>query len=358
MDTKRRQFLLGCSTGVLGAVAASRRAWANRIRVLGEPADLDRPLWGGQVSRDLGRWLGSTRVGQSAAHGPLFVLWLTAKDSSPPLEVVTLDEARRSGALLITERAQASVPELVVENRGKIHILLLAGEILLGGRQNRVLREDILLPPLSGARSIGVYCVEQGRWNEGGKEFESKGSFAQPGLRSKLMERADQHQVWDAVAKSAREAAPATPSPTQSYQAIYDDGKVQAHIGEVERAASLRPPVTAHGAAVFVGSAMSGLDLFHSPGLFTREWPKLLRAHALEAYGKVPSPGVSEGERRAQVQDLLTLASRAEGSLRGSAGVGQLFEFRAGPSHGAASSSKAAPSTPRSSRRDRSCRPP
>src|SRR4029450_4271259 len=131
-----------------------------------------------------------------------------------------------------------------------------AGEILLGGKQNRVLREDILLPPLSGARSIGVYCVEQGRWNEGRKEFESKGSFAQPMLRSKLMERADQHQVWDAVARAARAAAPPppTPPPPQSYHALYDDGKIQAHIGEVERAASLRPPVTAHGAAVFIGS--------------------------------------------------------------------------------------------------------
>jgi hypothetical protein len=336
MDTKRRQFLLGCSAGVVGAVTAPGWAWADRIRVLGEPADLDRPLRGGQTSRDLGRWLDSVRLGVAAVHGALFIIWLTAKETSPSLEVSTLDEARKSGALAITERAQASVPELIVENRGKVHVLLLAGEILLGGKQNRVLREDILLPALSGARAIGVYCVEQGRWNEGRKDFESKGSFAQPALRSKLMERADQLQVWDAVARSAREAAPATPSPTQSYQALYDDGKIQAHIGEVERAVSLRPPVTAHGAAVFVGSAVPGVDLFHSPSLFTREWPKILRAHALEAYGKAIAPDVSEVQRRAQVQDLLTQASRAEGSLRGNAGVGQLFEFRAGPSRGVA----------------------
>jgi hypothetical protein len=336
MDTKRRQFLLACSAGVLGAVTAPGWARADRIRVVGEPVDLDRPLWGGQTSRDLGRWLGSVRLGVAANHGPLFIIWLTAKDTSPSLEVSTLDEARMSGALIITERPQASVPGLIVENRGKVHVLLLAGEILLGGKQNRVLREDILLPALSGARSIGVYCVEQGRWNEGRKDFESKGSFAQPALRSKLMERADQLQVWDAVARSAREAAPATPSPTQSYQALYDDGKIQAHLGEVERVASLHPPVTAHGAAVFVGSAVPGVDLFHSPSLFTREWPKILRAHALEAYGKALAPDVSEVQRRAQIQDLLTQASRAEGSLRGNAGVGQLFEFRAGPSRGVA----------------------
>jgi len=336
MDTHRRRFLSGCGAGALGAIAAPAGAWANRMRVLGEPADLDRPLWGGQISPDLQRWLGSTRVGQAAAHGPLLTFWLTAKDYVPALDIATLDEARTSGALVIAERDRATVPELVVENRGKVHVLLLAGEILVGGKQNRVLREDILLPPRSGARSIGVYCVEQGRWNEGRKEFESRSSFAQPALRSKLLEHAEQHQVWDSVARSTREVAPATPSPSQSYQAIYDDGKVRAHLGEVERTASLRPPASVHGAAVFVSGASSGLDLFHSPALFMREWPKLLRAHAVEAYRKVMWPDVSEATLRAQVQGLLAQAGRAEGSPRGSAGVGQLFEFRAGTARGAA----------------------
>ena len=35
------------------------------------------------------------------------------------LNPATLEEARKSGALVIAERGQASVPELVVENRGK-----------------------------------------------------------------------------------------------------------------------------------------------------------------------------------------------------------------------------------------------
>ena len=97
MDLQRREFLIGCSAGALGAIAAPAWAWADRVRVLGEPADLDRPRWGGQISPDLQRWLGSTRVGQAAAHGPLLVFWLTAKDYAPPLDVTTLDEARKSG---------------------------------------------------------------------------------------------------------------------------------------------------------------------------------------------------------------------------------------------------------------------
>lgn len=191
------------------------------------------------------------------------------------------------------------------------------------------------MPPLSGPRPIGVFCVEQGRWNEGRKEFESKGSFAQPGLRSKLLERPDQSRVWDSVARSTR-AAEVPASPTGSYQAIYEDGKVQAHLSEVERGLPLRAPAPAHGAAVFAGASLLGLDLFHAPSLFGREWLKLLRAHAVEAYRRPAAPDTLEPKRRAQVEGLIAQAAKFEGTLRGNAGVGQIFEFRVARGRGAA----------------------
>src|SRR2546422_1629226 len=197
MDTNRRR-LLGWGMGALGAMGVPGWAWGQqRLRVLeGGPSDGTPPLIGTQVSHDFQRWMRAMRVGQSASHGALQIFWLHAKEPAPPLDVTTLDEARPAGALLITERAQASVPELVVENRGKSFVLLLAGEILVGGKQNRVLREDILLPPLSGPRSLSVYCVEQGRWSGGRKEFESKAYVAQPSLRRKLLDKEEQGHVW------------------------------------------------------------------------------------------------------------------------------------------------------------------
>jgi hypothetical protein len=259
------------------------------------------------------------------SHGALHVVWL-AGPASPGLPVATLEEARGRGELVIAEREQATVPELVVENRGKAFVLLLAGEILLGGKQNRVLTEDILLPPLSGPRAIGVYCVEQGRWAGRSKEFESKGSFAAPGLRSRVMEKADQGRVWAEVEQYSKRAA--APSATGSYQAIYEKPEVKAHLDESMRALDERAAAGAVGAAVFVGPALSGLDLFADPGLFAREWPKLLRAQAVDAYGRPPGPGADEGGLRARVERLLRSAASAEGSLRTNAGAGQLFETR------------------------------
>ena len=234
---------------------------------------------------------------------------------------------------MITERAQAAVPELIVENRGKVHVLLMAGEILIGGKQNRVLSEDVLMPPLSGPRNLGVYCVEQGRWNTGRTEFESKSTLAAPGLRSRLMQKADQSQVWSEVGRQALAAQ--APSPTSSYQEIYEKPEVKDHLKRMERAADWAPPAGVVGAALFAGASVAGVDLFQDASLFRREWPKLLRAAALEAYRRPLLPG-DPSALRETVKSVLAQAANSEGLLRGSAGVGQLFEFALGASRGSA----------------------
>jgi len=281
MNALRRSFLklLGAAGA---AVVSPGLALADRIRLLpdvGGPADPGLP---GQISPELRRSLGRLTLGPAVTQGALSARWLLGGSlkGAAPLEISTLDEARARGALTVVEHAQASVPELIAENRGKTHVLLLTGEILVGGKQNRVLREDLLLPPLSGPRNIAVYCVEQGRWNEGRKDFESRSSVATRGL----------------------EAA---------------------------------APPGAVGAAVFVGASLVGVDAFHADGLFTREWPKLLRAYALDAYRAAPG-GWDEAAARARVDGLLRGAARVEGTFRGSAGVGRLFEFALDRHRGAA----------------------
>src|SRR5262245_36855085 len=220
MDRLRRMFLRLCAMATATAASAATPAWANRIRVLGDVGEEGRLIAVGQPSPSFQQFMKWARLGQSQRHGALTVFWLHGTPAPPAIEVTTLEEGRAQGTLIVTERAQASVPDLIVENRGKTHALLLAGEILVGGKQNRVLKEDVLLPPASGPRNLGVYCVEQGRWNTGRADFDSKSTLAAPSLRSRLMEKADQAEVWSEVVKSARSAQAA--SPTASYQQIYE----------------------------------------------------------------------------------------------------------------------------------------
>ena len=337
MTTPRRTFL---GITAISALAIASLALADPRRIL-LPPEAGAPVASGPLP-EFERAVRALRIGGSSQHGGLTVFWLTSVVPASRLSVETLEEARASGALAITERAAPTVPELVVDNRGKNHILLMAGEILVGGKQNRVLREDILLPPRSGARSIGVYCVEAGRWNEGRRDFDGKLSFADPTLRRKVYDKVDQQTVWSTVhgfAEGARAASPAPShqaSPTQNYQDALEAPAVREHMGAAERVLDVKAAPGAVGAAVFIGGTLSGIDVFGSPGLFARQWTKLLRAHAAGAYVTTPSASVPEHKLRATVQGVLGAAASASGSVRGNAGVGQVFEFAVERYRGAA----------------------
>ena len=331
MNPPRRSFLK-----LFGAAALSvpAQAFAQPIRILPDGDAVKPAPIAGQTSPDLQRMLTWIAPGPTTSQGALSTIWLEASEGSrrTAVEVLTLDEARAASALVVTEQPRASVPELIADNRGKAYVLLLAGEILIGGKQNRVLREDLLLPPLSGPRNIGVYCVEQGRWNEGRKGFESPSSVVQPSVRSEVIGKAPQSRIWSGVAAASRDLR--APSPTGSYQAIYERPEVRAHLDNAIRRLDPAGLPRAVGAAVFVGSQLAGIDCFDSPGLFAREWPKLLRAYALDAYGG--ASGWNETAGRRHVESLLQATARVEGSLRGNAGVGQLFEFGVRHSRGTA----------------------
>ena len=277
--------------------------------------------------------LAGVRVGERRAHGGLTVFWLHAPAASTPWAVATLDEARAQGALIVSERDQAAVSEIVIENRGPVHVLLLAGEILQGGKQNRIVVEDVLVPPRSGPLTLPVFCVEQGRWQGAGKQFSTRETLAAPRLREKMLERTDQRQVWAEVDRYARSAA--APSATGSYQAIPDKPEVQAQQKDVEAVIGGAIAPGAQGAAVYVGDTLAGLDLFEDGSLFAREWSKLLRASTIEAYGrKIADPDASR--LRTSLDELLRSAAGAAGSVRRGVGAGWLVELRMSRAKGSA----------------------
>jgi len=329
MNRRSLVHMLGVGMGV----AVASPAWAQKIRILhggggGEPA-----VGGDQAGSEVRRFLAGVRVGERRAHGGLTVFWLHAPAASTPLAIATLDEARAQGGLIVTERDQAAVSGLVIDNRGPMHVLLLAGEILQGGKQNRIVVEDVLVPPRSGPLTLPVYCVEQGRWRGAGQQFTTRETLAAPRLREKMLERSDQREVWAEVDRYARRAG--APSATASYQAIPDKAEVQAQQKDVEAAIGGKIAPGAQGAAVFVGDTLAGLDLFQDGSLFAREWSKLLRASTIDAYGrKIADP--DERRLRANLDELVKSAAEVTGSVRRGVGAGWLVEIRMSRAKGSA----------------------
>jgi hypothetical protein len=183
--------------------------------------------------------------------------------------------------LAVRERAGAAVVgELVVTNPGDRPALLLEGELLDGGLQQRVAARSVLV----GARAAGVLevrCVEQGRWSGIGRAARS-GRVAPPSVRA----AEDQRATWDRVHSfELRYGA----SPTGSL--------LQATTPAGDQAAALvqwlQPLPYSCGLLVGVAGQPVQLEAYDSPRTLAARWDALLHAAAVDAVDAptVPTPG-------------------------------------------------------------------
>ena len=241
---------------------------------------------------------------------------------------LTLDDGIRSGQVVVTEEGgspamvrprrrdqvwderqrRSSGPEvnrLTLTNNSDHALLLLAGEIVTGGKQDRVMGKDRIIAPKSGPVDLGVFCVEPHRWTGVSAQFGGLESFmAQPSVRKKAMADKSQSAVWDEVAKSraavAAKAPPAVPalSGTSSYAATMQNPLVQDTVNSVamplersyEKVLGELRAQHAVGAVVAVDGQLVWSDLFASPALFEAYWPKLVHSYAAEAVGAYTGP--------------------------------------------------------------------
>jgi hypothetical protein len=245
---------------------------------------------------------------------------------------LTLDEGLASADVLVTEqgsdamvrsrgnqpmmlpdynRGSASVNQLVLVNRSKRPLLLLAGEMVSGGKQDRIIGKDRIVPAGAPPLPLDVFCVEHGRWSAG-SQFVAAKTIVHPSVREQAAVDQDQNSVWNAVRRGtasarAAEAAPsatlspqvlnetiATSAPTQSYAKIYESGRVGGSVeefaAEVQRrfaraTAGLKGERVV-GVVVAYGAEVAWSDIFASSSLFGHYWSKLLRSYSVEALAR------------------------------------------------------------------------
>src|SRR5216684_8954727 len=145
---------------------------------------------------------------------------------------LTLEEGLATGEVIVRERGSeemvrgrdgrpvyipqptgASVNQLVLLNRGKRPLLLLAGELVSGGKQDRIIGKDRIVPVGAPPLPLDVFCVEHGRWT-GSSQFAAALTIVHPSVRERAAVDQAQAEVWDAVRSgTTAKAAPAAPPP-------------------------------------------------------------------------------------------------------------------------------------------------
>lgn len=236
---------------------------------------------------------------------------------------LTLDQGLRSGQVIVTETGASSgfvrphpttpvwrdrvypgsgigaqVNRLMLVNNSDRPLLLLAGEIVTGGKQDRIVGKDRIIPAKSDPIDLSVFCVEPHRWTARSAHFGNLDfAMAQPSIRLKAMADKNQGAVWNEVAKSRARIAAATPlaatqiESTSSYAGAMDNSFVQRRLDEIatpiehsyEGLIKQLRARNAVGAVVAVNGHIVWSDIFASPSLFEKYWPKLVRSYAAEA---------------------------------------------------------------------------
>jgi ARG/rhodanese/phosphatase superfamily protein len=293
------------------------------------------------------------KVLEPIRHGNLTVFPVVAAKSYPTGEFMTLDEGLRSGDVVVTEAGNvqglvrrhpmpamrndgAQVNRLVLVNNSKRPLLLLAGEIVSGGKQDRVIGKDRIVPAESDPVDLSVFCVEPGRWVATSEHFGASEAMyggaaggpvkhpqppmammAQPSVRAKAMGDKDQNEVWAEVRKQREEvagnlvvAAPAMAdqiSRTTSYAKVNENEAVKRQVDAVAKPIEqnyqslirqLRDR-NAVGVVVAVNGRIIWADVFASTDLLEKYWPKLVRSYASEAVvtrAKEVEVGVSQAQ--------------------------------------------------------------
>jgi len=279
--------------------------------------------------------LGGTNIGESGetgsaykvleplSRGNLSIFPVVSNSSHDTRNFLTLDDGLRSGEVVVSEAGSieplirgprpaiphggAEVNRLVLVNNSEHPLILLAGEIVTGGKQDRVVGKDRIVPANSDPIDLAVFCVEPGRWVASKPDFGSfQTQMAQPSVRRGAMADQNQQKVWAEVHASAAAVAPMVSAPaaeaigsTSSYAGVMGNEEVKRRVNSVAvpleqsfqglmRELRERDAV---GVVVAVNGEIIWADLFASTALLQKYWPKLIRSYAAEALTRSNSGG-------------------------------------------------------------------
>jgi hypothetical protein len=263
----------------------------------------------------------------SHANLAVFLFHAAAGPKPKPDGLLSLEEALDRRQVRIVDRGD--VNRLWARNLGQTPIYLQGGDIVKGGRQDRVLEHDSILEPGDQDTALAVFCVEQGRWHARGNEPVGHFSSSKNALvtrKQKLAAKAaaSQTAVWQSVAEAQETIAAKVGAPVRadvsatSLQLSLENQRVSSSVEPIVAAlqdiVNSRPDVV--GYAFAVNGELSAADVYGSPVLFKKLWPKLLRASAVEAVAE-GKPGVAGKPITAEaVKAFVAAAERGKSSHR------------------------------------------
>jgi hypothetical protein len=198
---------------------------------------------------------------------------------------VTLKEALEKKKVAITESNGGEVNTLFIENTSRDTIIVLSGEVVQGGKQDRMIAQDFILYPKSGKKDVSVYCVEHGRWQPkaDGMEFKQYYNMSTNEVRKAATVKKDQQEVWNKVAETTDKHKANTSTGTLT--ALKESGDLNKELKKYTDffGGLIMNEQDIIGMVAVSGDKILGCDMFATHEMLQKHYNGLINSYATEA---------------------------------------------------------------------------
>ncbi len=230
----------------------------------------------------------------------LFIL--TGKEKITGKSYKTLSEAMKTKK--VTVRETGSVNELLIDNNSSDYVFIHSGDIVKGGKQDRTISYDVIIPPKTKNVPLESFCVEQGRWQQRSNETVSSFSTNTKMLSSRDLKLAAKHEknqgkVWSKVSeqkaylskklseKNGYEIDVAANESNSSLQLALENKELKKSKDAIyEKLKDLINIPDAIGYAYAINGEIYGVEIYNNKQLFADLWDKILESVIVEAISK------------------------------------------------------------------------
>jgi len=215
---------------------------------------------------------------------------VSTKPAKDKVDLLVLDEAMPKKLVRIKEVADGEVNSLTLTNNASQPLFLLAGEVIIGGKQDRIIGRNTIIPAKT-TQEVPVFCVEHGRWEGDTKEFTTAKALAHGRLRGKASFES-QGEVWDEVhdknAKRKTENGTDTYRQVAQQESAGDAGKLADKVTTALGKLPADQRAQLVGFAVAINGKIQTVDVFGSPALFAKLQGKLVKSYVADAVDVAP----------------------------------------------------------------------
>lgn len=268
------------------------------------------------------------KLSTAYSHKNLTIFLIHGADQNKKGNIMTLQEAMERKLFVVYETS--NVNELEVENLSKEQdVFIQSGDIVKGGKQDRVLAVSIIIPARSGRIKIEAFCVESGRWEKRGSEEAGKFNSSNDRIVTKDLKIAanatrSQQEVWAKVSEAQADLSKnvgggvADGASATSLQLSLENKKVIANIDDYVKALQAIPNGKSDviGYAFAINGKINSADIFASNALFKKLWVKNLKATATEAVASSKEARLAAPVKADSIKTFLDDSEKARSTER------------------------------------------